>query len=179
MRPRQRRQADGQFRRADGGTAWAGVQTQYYQTVGGQSQYITNPQNQLAGIWVDDTNDASGLPKTTATAAAGPGNTYTDFAQEAARAVAHFGISDLANADIVIAQPQNFSDPNAASQGYCAFHDYVEPGFEKGIYNGITPGISYPNMPYVLNQGAGCGSNFVKASSTGSRSRSDTRSRRR
>ena len=45
-----------------GGTQWAGVQTQYYQSVqdpAGQSynQYITNPSNQLAGIWVDDHND--------------------------------------------------------------------------------------------------------------------------
>ena len=42
-----------------GGTQWAGVQTQYYQTVAGAKQYITNPTNQLGGIWVDDTNDAS------------------------------------------------------------------------------------------------------------------------
>jgi hypothetical protein len=151
-----------------GGTAWAGVQSQYYQTDAvGHRQFITNPADQLGGIWVDDTNDASGLPKTSASNPAGPGNTYTDFAQEASRAVAHFGISDLANADIVIAQPNKFSDPNAAAQGYCAFHDYVEPGFAKGIYNGITPGISYTNMPYVLNNGAGCGENFVNPGARG------------
>ena len=151
-----------------GGTAWAGVQTQYYQTDStGGKQFITNPTDQLAGIWADDSNAAGGLPATNANNPAGPGNTYTDLAQEAARAVAHFGITDLANADIVIAQPQNFSDPNAAAQGYCAFHDYVEPGFEKGIYDGITPGISFTNMPYVLNQGAGCGENLVNPGAKG------------
>lgn len=56
---------------------------------------------------------------------AGPTNTYSDLAQEAALAVAHFGITDLANGNIVIAQPPNFSDPNAVSTGYCAFHDYT------------------------------------------------------
>jgi hypothetical protein len=151
-----------------GGTPWADVQTQYYQAdAAGNKQFITNPTDQLAGIWVDDANDASGLPKTLGSNPAGPTNTYTDFAQEAARAVAHFGITDLANADIVIAQPANFSDPNAVAQGYCAFHDYVEPGFSKGIYDGITPGISYTNMPYVLNQGATCAANSVNPGSAG------------
>src|SRR6185437_2373725 len=41
-----------------GGTNWAGVQDQYYQTdSSGAQQSITNPSEQLAGIWVDDTND--------------------------------------------------------------------------------------------------------------------------
>ncbi|MHB8690165.1 MAG: hypothetical protein ACYDHH_02870 [Solirubrobacteraceae bacterium] len=151
-----------------GGTPWADVQTQYYQTdPAGKQQFITNPTNQLAGIWADDTNSASGLPHTSASNPAGPTNTYTDLAAEAARAVSHFGITDLANADVVIAQPANFSDPNAASQGYCAFHDYTEPGFSKGIYNGITPGISFTNMPYVANQGAGCGQNAVNPGASG------------
>jgi serine protease len=150
-----------------GGTAWAGVQTQYYQTNGSGQQFITNPAHQLAGIWADDSNAASGLPKTSASNAAGSTNTYTDLAQEAARAVAHFGITDLNDANIVILQPQSFSDPNAASQGYCAFHDYVEPGFSKGIYNGITPGISYTNMPYVLNQGSSCGESLVNSGAAG------------
>src|SRR5690242_1209258 len=42
-----------------GGTQWAGVQTQYYETVAdsaGQpyNRHIANPGNQLGGIWVDD-----------------------------------------------------------------------------------------------------------------------------
>ncbi len=151
-----------------GGTPWAGVQTQYYQSDSAGSQtFITNPTQQLAGIWADDTNDITKLGSTSASNPAGPTNTYTNFALEAARAVQHFGVTDLSNADIVIAQPQNYSDPNATAQGYCAFHDYVEPGFANGIYDGITPGISYTNMPYVLNQGAGCGESDVNAGSAG------------
>jgi serine protease len=155
-----------------GGTNWAGVQDQYYQTdSSGAQQSITNPSEQLAGIWVDDSNDASSLTTTSASNPAGPTNTYTDLAQEAARAVSHFGITDLANANIIIAQPPNFSDPNALSQGYCAFHDYTEPNLEGGIYNGLPAGISWTNMPYALAINSGganvCGENAVNTDARG------------
>jgi serine protease len=85
--------------------------------------------------------------------------------------VAHFGITDLSNADIVIAQPPNFSDPNALSSGYCAFHDYTEPGFEGGIYDGIKSRIAYTNMPYSLAINSGganeCGENAVNSDARG------------
>jgi serine protease len=155
-----------------GGTRWAGIQTQYFQTTaGGHRQHITNPRRQLAGIWVDDSNDASVLTNTSADKPAGAGNTYTDLAMEAQRAVQHFGITHLANAEIVIAQPAKFSDPNAIAQGYCAFHDYTLPGLQKGIYNGIRPGIAYINMPYQLAIDSGgsnvCGENFVNSGASG------------
>ena len=155
-----------------GGTNWAGVQTQYYQTdSSGNKQFITNPGNQLGGIWTDDSNDISGLPKTSSSNPPGAGNTYTDLAAEAARAVSHFGITDLANADIVIAQAPSYSDPNALSTGYCAFHDYTQPGVEGGIYNGIASNISYTNMPYVLSINSGganaCGENAVNSGAAG------------
>ena len=138
-----------------GGTHWAGTTTQYAETVKTSSgtaatRKIQNPKDQLAGIWVDDTNAAAPLAKTSANNPPGPKNTYTDLAKEAARAVKHFGITDLKNANIVVAQPPNYSDPNALAVGYCAFHDYTQHGLEGGIYNGIRPNISYTNMPYVL-----------------------------
>jgi hypothetical protein len=154
-----------------GGTQWAGEQTQYYQTSNGAQQNITNPTNQLAGIWVDDTNDITGLPKTSASNPAGSTNTYTDLAAEAARAAQHFGVTDLNNADFVIAQPPNYSDPNALASGYCAFHDYTYPGVESGIYNGLPQGISYTNMPYALAINSGganaCGENAVNSGAAG------------
>jgi hypothetical protein len=155
-----------------GGTQWAGVQTQYYQTdSSGNKTYVANPSSQLAGIWVDDTNDATGLPKTSASNPPGSTNTYTDLAAEAQRAVQHFGITDLANANIIIAQPPNFSDPNALSTGYCAFHDYTQPNLAGGIYNGLQPGISYTNMPYALAINSGgsnvCGENAVNSGAAG------------
>ena len=155
-----------------GGTGWAGVQTQYYQTnAAGKKLFITNPKTQLAGIWADDGDNAAALASTSANNPAGPTNTYTDLASEAARAVQHFGITHLANVDIVVAQPPNFSDPNALSSGYCAFHDYTQPGFEGGIYDGIKSGIAYTNMPYSLAINSGganeCGENAVNPDARG------------
>jgi hypothetical protein len=159
-----------------GGTSWAGVSTQFFQSAGGSEQHITNPADVLAGMWVDDRNPAN-LTGTSAENAPGPGNTFTDLAAEAARAAKHFGVTDLANADFVIAQPPRFSDPNALELGYCAFHDYTEPGLEGGIYNGVKPGISYTNMPYVLaidsetidggEQVNDCGENAVNSGPAG------------
>jgi serine protease len=159
-----------------GGTQWAGTQTQYYQTVkdsAGQpyQQHIANPTDQLGGIWVDDANSISGLSKTSASSPAGPANTYTDLAAEAARAAAHFHVTDLADANFVIAQPPGYSDPNALSVGYCAFHDYTYPGFGGGIYDHLPRGISYTNMPYALainSSGVNvCGENAVNSGPSG------------
>jgi serine protease len=155
-----------------GGTDWAGVQTQYYQTnSAGAQQSITNPSEQLAGIWADDSNNAASLASTSSSNPPGPTNTYTDLAAEAARAVSHFGITDLANANIIIAQPPSFSDPNALSTGYCAFHDYTQPNLEGGIYNGLPAGIAWTNMPYALaiNSGSAnaCGENAVNSDARG------------
>lgn len=79
----------------------------------------------------------------------------------------HLHVSDLLNSQFIVAQPQNFSDPLAQSAGYCAWHDYTEPGIENGIYNGVTPNISFTNMPYVLNQSTSCGENSVNAGAAG------------
>jgi serine protease len=143
-----------------GGTAWAGSQTQYYETVGGGNNNITNPTNQLAGVWWDDTNfiknNITGL----------------NIAQEADRSVTHFEnldpdnpiVIDRTNAQFVIATPQRFNEKGFNSGGgYCAWHDY-STGFDANgapIYPGVSPGISFTNMPYVLNQGASCGQGFV------------------
>ncbi len=159
-----------------GGTQWAGVQTQYYQTVKDSAgppynQYITNPTNQLSGIWVDTPTRSRACPRPRRATRPGSSNTYTDLAAEAARAVAHFHITDLSNANIVVAQPANYSDPNAVSTGYCAFHDYTYPNLKGGIYNGIKSGISYTNLPYLLSinsNGANlCGENAVNSGLSG------------
>ena len=154
-----------------GGTEWAGVSTQFFQNGPAGEEHITNPTDVLAGIWTDNTNPAD-LSKTSAESEPGSANTYTDLAAEAARAAKHFHVKDLANADFVIAQPQSFSDPNAYASGYCAFHDYTQPGVAKGLYDSVTPGISYTNMPYVLKidteEGVNdCGENAVNAGPEG------------
>jgi hypothetical protein len=159
-----------------GGTQWAGEQTQYYQTVKDSAgnpynQHITNPTDQLAGIWVDDTDSITNLEHTSASNPPGSTNTYTDLAAEAARAAKRFGVKDLSDANFVIFQPENYSDPNATSTGYCAFHDYTYPGLEGGIYNGLTERISYTDLPYLLDINSGgvneCGENAVNGGQAG------------
>ena len=134
------------FVKAMGGTAWAGSQTQYYETDNGQNINIQNPSNDFGGVWYDNTNpihnNVTGL----------------ELAQEAQRAVAHFGVTDLHNSQFVIAQPQMYNEAGFVSgSGYCAWHDYTQPQF----YPGVEPGISFTNMPYVLNSGSSCGENSV------------------
>ena len=154
-----------------GGTAWANVSTQYYETSGaGTKTHIANDSNLLAGIWVDDT-DPNTLPQTSQSNPAGSTNTLSALGQEAQAAVQHFGITDLNDANIVIVQPPGLSDPNAISQGYCAFHDYTYPGVESGVYSGIQQGISYSNIPYQLainSSGTNlCGENAVNSGAQG------------
>lgn len=137
------------FIKAMGGTDWAGVQTQYYeQDAAGNKTYITNPTDQFGGVWYDDTNpihnNVTGL----------------ELAQEAQRAAAHFGVTDLHNSQFVIAQPQKYNEEGFNSgAGYCAWHDYTQPQY----YPGVQPGLSFTNMPYVLNSGTGCGQNSVNS----------------
>lgn len=141
------------FVKAIGGTSWANVQTQYYQqNANGTYSNITNPKNQLGGVWYDNTNpihdNVSGL----------------ELAQEAARAVTYFGIKDLQNSQIVVAQPQKYNEAGFNNgAGYCAWHDYTKSAY----YPGVPEGISFTNMPYVLNQGGSCGQNFVNPAPAG------------
>src|ERR1700716_817508 len=44
------------FIAAIGGSGWTASQTQYYQVSGGVTTSISNPANQLGGIWYDDGN---------------------------------------------------------------------------------------------------------------------------
>lgn len=143
-----------------GGTKWAGLQKQYYEKVRGRTVHITNPRDQLGGMWADDSTALN--PTQTS-----PQLVYRSIALEAQRAMRHFHVKDLANANFVIAQPQQFSDPIAAKSGYCAFHDYTEPVLEQGWYDGITRGLSFTNMPYVVSRGIDCGRNSVNSGAAG------------
>ncbi|MBV9368717.1 MAG: hypothetical protein JO074_02725 [Frankiales bacterium] len=140
-----------------GGTRWAGIQSQYYQIVQNQKTFISNDKNQLAGIWVDDANPVSAKIS------------YRDMAREAERAAVHFHVPDskLIDSNFVIVQPKNFSDPVAQADGYCAFHDLIEPSVDAKDYKGLKPGVPYTNMPYVLNQGNNCGAHLVNKGNAG------------
>jgi serine protease len=164
-----------------GGTEWANVQDQYYQTTTTGKTFIDESGQLLAGVWVDDGPYPAGvnpnLSPTNASNPAGYGNTYSQMALEASRAAQHFGINAnpaaLADANFIIAQPQAFSDPQAATTssliGYCAFHDYTLSDATGNAYykfNGIQSALSYTNMPYTHNAGAGCGEGSVNSPGT-------------
>jgi serine protease len=136
------------FIKAMGGTAWAGSQTQYYMLQNGQEVHIQNSPNVYGGVWWDDTNPIH------------DNVTGQELAQEAQRAVAHFGVTDLKNSQFVIAQPQKFNEAGFnGGVGYCAWHDYTQNQY----YPGVQEGISFTNMPYSLNMGTSCGQNSVNS----------------
>jgi serine protease len=159
-----------------GGTQWANVQDQYYEADADGQHFINEKSNLLAGVWVDDQSPGANLQKTSSSNAPGPTHTYTDMALEATRAAKHFGVKGAAlkNANFIIAQPENFSDPQSAAGGatigYCAFHDYTLFGATgNGYYEpklGVGQHISYTNLPYMPNAGGGCGAGDVNQPGT-------------
>jgi serine protease len=140
------------FIAAIGGTSWANIQTQYYQSnYNGQFSNITNPSHQLLGVWHDDATPIH------------DNLSPQELAQEAARAVSYFGITDLNNSQIIVATPQKYNEAGFNQVNYCAWHDYTT----AVAYPGITAGISFTNMPYILNAGGSCGQDFVNPAPAG------------
>jgi serine protease len=138
-----------------GGSPWAGVQTQYCQGImapafscTGQTgaQQIGNPASQLKGVWTDTTPVPADILATGLAT-----NLTTDPIEAAAlRAAAHFGYDQ--NATYFI-----FTEPGhqATAYGtvYCAYHSETT--------HTTSPGVRYAFMPYVPEQGAGCGVDSV------------------
>ena len=139
-----------------GGSPFAGVQTQYCQGIlpgfscagDPSAQFITNPTGQLKGTWVDPSPVPADITSTGLVS-----NLTTDpLEAEAIKASQHFGYD--VNATINI-----FTEPGhtATLYGsvYCAYHS--ETGHTTGH------GVRYAFVPYVPEQGGGCGQNMVNA----------------
>jgi hypothetical protein len=140
------------FIAAIGGTSWENVAAQYYQSnYNGTYANVGNPAHELAGVWSDNLT------------AIHDNLSPLELAQEAARAVQHFGIADLNNSQLVVATPQKFNEAGFNQNSYCAWHDFTTPL----SYPGVTSGMAFVNMPYVLNAGGGCGKDFVNPAPTG------------
>jgi hypothetical protein len=138
-----------------GASAWAGVQTQFCQNVAlasmtcaGQAgaQFVTNPSGQLKGTWVDPT----AVPAEIVTTGLAENQTNDPLETEAIAAAAHFGYD--VNATYFILTPPGHG-ATAYGSVYCAYHS------ETGHVSGH--GVRYAFMPYVPEQGAGCGANSV------------------
>jgi serine protease len=138
-----------------GGSPWAGVQTQYCQGImapafscTGQAgaQQIGNPTGQLKGVWTDTTPVPQNILATGLAT-----NLTTDPIEAAAvRAAAHFGYDP--NATYFIFTPPGHQ-ATAYGTVYCAYHSETT--------HTTSPGVRYAFMPYVPEQGAGCGVNSV------------------
>ena len=140
------------FTGAIGGTPWLSTDDQYYEQSGGTLRYITNPSQQLAGVWFDNVDPIHN------------NLSMQDIASEGLAGLRHFGITDVANSHIVVAQPVNANDAGFNSSQYCAWHDVSTDGFTMPAG---TPQFSFISMPYVLNAGANCGEDFVNPAPQG------------
>jgi hypothetical protein len=137
-----------------GGSPWAGTQTQYCQgasigfSCAGQPgvQFVTNPTGQLKGVWTDP----STVPAEIVTTGLAENTTNDPLEAEALAAAAHFGYD--VNATYFILTPPGHGATGYGSV-YCAYHS--ETGHTTGH------GVRYSFMPYVPEQGAGCGINTV------------------
>jgi hypothetical protein len=150
-----------------GGSPWAGVQTQYCRNVPAgttncalypTADYITNPKNQLKGVWTDPTPVPSDIVTT------GLAENLVDdpIAMEAQRASAHFNYDP--NATYIILTP-----PRTIATGepvYCGYH--TQTTSIDGIGNPYR--IQYAFIPF-LNMDwpgvgtGGCGQHNVNAAS--------------
>jgi serine protease len=90
----------------------------------------------------------------------------SDIASEAAAAASSMGVTDLADAQVIVLSQSGtcFSDGFAGSScqpvppAYCAWHSAT--AFASGL-------LSYTNMPYSLDAGGSCGENFINSGSAG------------
>jgi len=131
------------FLKGVGGTSWLNTVTQYYQTLGGTTTYISNYSSELAGVWYDN----SSVPSRPSS---------SQVAAEAAKAAAHFGNYSV-NALYFVALPTGH-DPSGFKTRWCAYHSATST-------SGGT--IAFVNFPYQTDAGASCGENSVNSGSAG------------
>ena len=149
-----------------GGELWSGTMTQYCDGPSVSTGAVSCPANAafvgypsggaLAGVWYDN----SAAEPMFASAA--------DLAQEAITAAGHFGNTTPAanrDAQYVILSASGENPDGFPFTGFCAWHDWNgDPAV------GVTSpygDIAFTNMPYVMDQGASCGMNFVNAGAAG------------
>jgi hypothetical protein len=150
-----------------GGSAWAGVQTQYCRDIPAAmtdcslfptADYVTNPKHQLKGVWTDPTP----VPSDILTLGLAENLVDDPIAMEAIRASAHFNYDP--NATYIILTP-----PRTIGTGqpvYCGYH--TQTTSVDGLGNPYR--IQYAFIPFLnmdwpgLGTG-GCGMHNVNATS--------------
>jgi hypothetical protein len=150
-----------------GGSAWAGVQTQYCRNVPAGTtscagisgaQYITNPKHQLRGVWTDPTP----VPSDIVTLGLSENLVDDPIAIEAMRASAHFNYDP--NATYIVLTP-----PRTIATGepvYCGYHTQTTSIDGLGNpYRLQYAFIPFLNMDWPGFGTTGCGMHNVNATS--------------
>ena len=135
-----------------GGSAWAGVQTQYCSgalpgatsCVGGTG-FVTNPKHQLKGVWVDPTP----VPDDIVTLGLAQNLVDDPIAAEAMRASAHFGYD--AQATYIILTPPG--TVGAGEPYYCGYH--TQTTAVDGLGNPYR--LQYAFIPWLNTNWPGLG----------------------
>ena len=147
-----------------GGSKWAGVQTQYCNVVLagstsclGGAGFVTNPKNQLKGVWTDPTP----VPDDIITLGLAENLVDDPIAAEAQRAAGHFGYNPQATY-IILTPPR----PVATGQPvYCGYHSQTTS--IDGLGN--PDRLQYAFIPWQNTNwpgiGQGCGMHNVNATS--------------
>ena len=150
-----------------GGSAWAGVQTQYCRNVPAGSttcagvpgaQFIANPKGQLKGVWTDPTP----VPGDIVTLGLAENLVDDPIAFEAQRAAAHFGYNPQATY-IVLTPPRTIGTGEPV---YCGYH--TQTTSVDGYGNPFRMQyafIPFLNMSWPVVGSGGCGMNFVNPTS--------------
>lgn len=147
-----------------GGSAWAGIQTQYCNGVlpgstscVGGTGFVTNPTHQLKGAWTDPTP----VPDDIVTLGLAENLVDDPIAAEAQRAVAHFGYDPQATY-IILTPPTSVATGEPA---YCGYH--TQTTSVDGLGN--PERIQYAFIPWLNENwpgiGEGCGMHNVNATS--------------
>jgi serine protease len=147
-----------------GSELWSGVMTQYCDGSGvatgatscaSTTAHVGYPTGgALSGVWYDNT-----ASEPTAASAAQLGS-------EAVKAAGHFGNTTAASnryAQYVILSAKGLNPDNYKTGGFCAWHDW---NGDVGVSSSYGD-IAFTNMPYVMDQGASCGANFVNSGTAG------------
>jgi hypothetical protein len=128
------------FLRRVGGSSWLQTAAQYYQMPG--HKRVTNPPNQLKGVWFDDLHPVP--PSLDGV------NGPVRLATEVQRLGEHFKSDDV-NAAYIVAIPHGHG---GFPSGGCAYHGLPMKG---AFYPAIV-------IPYVPDAGSGCGAGKVTGS---------------
>ncbi len=146
-----------QFFAGMGGTAYNGLQTQYCDniTTGSTScvgnpyaRYVTNPSRVLQGTWIDP----SPVPAAIVTTGLAEQLTQDAVAQEALKGATHLNPRSIDPDLTVFVLTPPGTTATAYGTVYCAYH--------SEIANVGGNGLKYSFLPYVPEQGAGCGANY-------------------